>query len=222
MKRGITVIFVLIFSVMTIACESNTCSHKWEDATCTEPKRCSLCYKIEGTELGHTTKQGTCSRCSEYVGKKTWTMDEFVDEFDQPTGDKFISTRVEGKFSNSATTNSELIATMQITSNSVSIILREYGYYIVKNSSASEYDTERYDIVMMDTKGNKSGYMRGRMYGEGDYRIYFDSTSDETRILNALKEPGEVSFYIEYKNYTTSTYSFTVETSNFKDLYNQL
>ncbi|MCR5138426.1 MAG: FHA domain-containing protein [Oscillospiraceae bacterium] len=45
--------------------------HVWTDATCTEPKTCSLCGETEGEALGHdygsTTffKTGTCSRCGE-------------------------------------------------------------------------------------------------------------------------------------------------------------
>ena len=56
-------------------------NHTWEDATCEEPKTCSVCGVTEGSELGHSvtnvtyswggtvssktcTASGTCSRCS--------------------------------------------------------------------------------------------------------------------------------------------------------------
>ena len=37
--------------------------HKWIAATCTEPKKCSKCGKTDGEALGHSYKDGVCSRC---------------------------------------------------------------------------------------------------------------------------------------------------------------
>lgn len=37
--------------------------HKWQDASCTEPKKCTTCGFVEGDALGHTTDCGICSRC---------------------------------------------------------------------------------------------------------------------------------------------------------------
>lgn len=41
--------------------------HKWLDATCTTPERCSRCNITDGEKLGHTCKTGTCERCHKYV-----------------------------------------------------------------------------------------------------------------------------------------------------------
>ncbi len=49
--------------------------HVWEDATCTEPKTCSVCGETEGEPLGHTwedatcTAPKTCSVCGETEGE---------------------------------------------------------------------------------------------------------------------------------------------------------
>lgn len=43
-------------------------SHEWKDATCAEPKTCSVCGKTEGDTLEHTWVDATCSAprtCSE-------------------------------------------------------------------------------------------------------------------------------------------------------------
>ena len=37
--------------------------HSYSDATCTNPKTCSICGKTEGAKLGHTTSNGICERC---------------------------------------------------------------------------------------------------------------------------------------------------------------
>lgn len=51
------------------ACEKD--GHKYKDATCTEPKTCTVCGKKDGNALGHDfqtadcTKPTTCSRCGQ-------------------------------------------------------------------------------------------------------------------------------------------------------------
>lgn len=52
-------------------------THKWVDATCTEPKTCSECGATEGDPLGHdwkdatATEPKTCSRCGATEGYST-------------------------------------------------------------------------------------------------------------------------------------------------------
>lgn len=41
--------------------------HEWIEATCYEPKRCSLCNETEGSELGHSVEMGVCDRCGTFV-----------------------------------------------------------------------------------------------------------------------------------------------------------
>ena len=50
------------------------CIHNWQEATCTEPRTCSICGRTEGDSLGHVwedatcTDPQTCSRCGETQG----------------------------------------------------------------------------------------------------------------------------------------------------------
>lgn len=37
--------------------------HQWKEATCTEAKICSVCYKSEGSAKGHDFMEGTCVQC---------------------------------------------------------------------------------------------------------------------------------------------------------------
>ena len=61
---------------MTIKFELGECTgeHTWTDATCTEPKTCSVCYKTEGEALGHTWNEGTVTTdpTCDVVGVKTF------------------------------------------------------------------------------------------------------------------------------------------------------
>ena len=73
-KATITVILagvVLIIAGIVIY----TCYHRWNDATCTEPRTCSICGKTEGEPLGHKWNSATCVKpqickvCKETKGK---------------------------------------------------------------------------------------------------------------------------------------------------------
>lgn len=43
------------------ATEGEALGHKWEDATCTEPKKCTVCGVTEGEATGHQWKEATCT-----------------------------------------------------------------------------------------------------------------------------------------------------------------
>lgn len=40
---------------------TTTCNHEWKDATCNDPKTCSICGTVEGTKLEHSWKEANCS-----------------------------------------------------------------------------------------------------------------------------------------------------------------
>ena len=148
-----------------------------------------------------------------------WQIRYYVDEFNNPTTEGYITTKlyVEGTFSNSATTNSNLKVIWLIDKDSVAIKLLEYGRNVVK----SYYDVTGYSISMLDADGNKTS-MTGTMY-KGSDRIYIDSDF-ESIVLNALAKNGAVTFKItETGKYASSSYLFKMEdTSYFTNAYQQL
>ena len=121
-----------------------------------------------------------------------WEVRYYVDEFNNPTTEGYITTKdyVVGTFSNSATTNSELYVIWLIDKSDVAIKLVEYGRSVVKSS----YSSTNYNIVMLDPDGNRV-YMTGTMWKGGD-RIYIDSEYEST-VIEALKRNGSVSFRID-------------------------
>ena len=44
------------------------CEHTFKDATCIEPQTCTKCWTTQGSALGHTTTNGTCTRCGATIG----------------------------------------------------------------------------------------------------------------------------------------------------------
>lgn len=56
---------ILFFALLLVLFCSGCCiSHKWADATCTEPKTCSECGKTSGEALGHCFTEATCTEAS--------------------------------------------------------------------------------------------------------------------------------------------------------------
>lgn len=177
---------------------------------------CSICGEVIVKQqpvapLGHTTSAGTCERCGESFG--AWTVKYYVDEFNDPTSQKYITTELllNGTFSNTATTNSKLTAKILVDSVFISFILYEYGSQQVKSGISDEY---RISI--------KYGYHKTTIYGNmRTDRIAAYGSADEATLLEALTSGDTVTFYIEDTKYRTSNYLFSVESSNFKDLYNK-
>lgn len=159
------------------------------------------------------------------VTEGSWAVNYYVDDFDQPTDQWYITTNnsVEGNFSNSATTKSQLNAQIAVDKDEetggdrVAIFLWEYGRTMVKNSS--EQTVDEYNIIMRTADGSDHD-LTGTMYCGGD-RLFIDD-SYVGDVIAALKESGTVSFRIVDANRTTSTYLFSIETSNFGSVYDSM
>lgn len=137
-----------------------------------------------------------------------WTVRYYVDEFQNPTTEGYITTSnyVVGTFSNSATTNSDLYVIWLIDSSDVAIKLLEYGRNVVKSS----YDSTSYSITMLDPDGNKVS-MIGTMY-EGSDRNDDTLTAPTAADVAALIEVqgqcdhGEVAVALSAVKYSVVTY----------------
>lgn len=149
-----------------------------------------------------------------------WEVAYYVDEFKLPTDEKYIRNKetIEGTFSNSATTNSQLLVRFLIDKDDLAIMLYEYGRNQVKNAYSS--DRQYYNVTMMDTDGTRHT-LQGYIFAGGD-RIFF-SESDEKTILNALLQNGTVRFALTETKRSSDTYVFTIEDSSyFTNAYNSL
>lgn len=147
---------------------------------------------------------------------KIWEKRYYVDDFDIPTDEWYIANAdvFSGTFSNSATTDSKLYAYILVDESDVSIILYEYGRNQVKNSS-SRYD-EDYDIMIRLDDDTRTE-IKGAIY-PGNDRITIDSKY-KSKVIDALKNSKNVMFRITQSDRTTTTYLFTADCANFKDVY---
>lgn len=56
-----------------------TCQHQWSEATCTEPRICSICAATDGEALGHSYKNGVCTVCGNENGEKVTNISSLAD-----------------------------------------------------------------------------------------------------------------------------------------------
>jgi len=224
MKRLLLITIFLV--VFLCSCSNKHCEHEIVideavETTCTssglsEGSHCSKCGEIIQEQvsipaLGHTTDAGTCKRCGTSFG--IWKIEHYVNEFNEETYREYITTdkKLEGTFNNSAATDSMLKADILVDSLGVSIVLYEYGDRQVKSSLSTDYQISvKY--------GSKTESVSGELSNDR-IKIYGDSKNES--IICALASGKTVKFYIEETKHPITNYSFTVESSNFKDRYTE-
>lgn len=143
------------------------------------------------------------------AGTSMWERRAFLDEFNMPTNNYYISnsTPIKGTFSNSATTNSDLSVYLYIEPNNadVSIRLIEYGSSVVKNPYSKN---KPYEVTVMDTVGERH-YLSGTLYSGGDSIRFDEDKSGE--IISILSKSGTVRFAITDSNSPSTKYVFSFE-----------
>lgn len=60
MKKFVSSILILLMCALVFS--GCACEHEWAEATCTEPKTCTLCEETEGEALGHVWMAATCEK----------------------------------------------------------------------------------------------------------------------------------------------------------------
>ena len=143
------------------------------------------------------------------AGFGIWTIKYYIDEFGDPTEDGYVTTknRIQGKFSNTATTNSELDVCLYLDEN-VGIRLFEYGSNIVKGAYSNG---TAYDIIVLSPSKEKTK-MTGTLHYGGD-RIFLDSQY-VTDFYKILIEGGEVKVSMVNHDHPASKYLFTIDDSS--------
>lgn len=134
-----------------------------------------------------------------------WTISEYVNDFDEPTGEKYVFQKTtNGSFSNSATTNSELTAEILIDKDDVRIMLKEYGKYYAKDEEFIAFQVKRHEEIVT---------LRGFNFINNQGYITID---DDSILKNILLKGGEVKFYGNVNN-GRSTYNFSFNGDKLKE-----
>lgn len=140
-----------------------------------------------------------------------WEIKYYVDDFNDPTDEKYASCFCTGVFSNTATTNSPLIVQF-LVDYYVCIKLYEYG-----NNTVYNYynDTAYYDISVKNDYGLTYSFEGSMKPNNGD-RIYVNESHE---LKSLFKNSSQVKFHIVNRERPTSVYNFTVDTEGFDSVY---
>lgn len=146
-----------------------------------------------------STSQSNLSSNEPQLGD--WRISNYVDEFNEKTSVRYIRQSSLGTFSNSATTNSDLIAIILIDKNDIRFQLLEYGSHYVKASETIKFKVKdsHGEIIEFSALINESGYIN----------LYSGRKQDHDSLLAALLKGGEVKFYGIRDYYGRSTYNFS-------------
>lgn len=133
-----------------------------------------------------------------------WETGNYVDDFGDKTNEKFIEQSAYGSFSNSATTNSDLVARILIDKNNIRFQLKEYGRHPV-NRGSIDFKMKRNDSII--GKFTMSAYD----YGYVQFPSYeSDKNNKIKKLKKTLLQGGKIKFYGEINSYGRSTYNFVL------------
>jgi len=143
----------------------------------------------------------------------TWTFEQYVDEFNDPTGESYVTTTITGIFSNGNISGSNVIVKLVCDLKDFQFVLYEHAQTPVSNPSNS---TKNYSIKIKDESGTVH-YFIGYLHS-GASRIYL-SPSQRASMFRLLEKNSVLKFSITFD---MSHYNFTLNSEGFKDANNKL
>lgn len=143
---------------------------------------------------------------------KTWQLDEAVDEFGEPNGNKFVKLLATGTFSNSATNNSPLSVIVTVEQDStVKFFFIEYNKHMAKGK----------DVLLYSIKQSNGEVIKGMCWNNdrGQTAVHPWSgtgypNSDNNTVYNALAAGGKVMFSFETSKAPFTQYKFAIENAD--------
>lgn len=166
--------------------------------------------KVADGEMSAVVLDTAASNASSCI----WKTGIYVNEFDEPTGEKYAYSETNGVFSNSATTNSDLRVRILVDKKSVRINLFEYG---------ANHPVKGRGFFRFKAKGNDDRIIEFRTYNteSGDN---FVEDEDVEKVRELLTNGAEIKFVGTNSDYgSLSEYKFTLSaTSTLKDIVDSL
>lgn len=137
-----------------------------------------------------------------------WRVEFYVDEFGEPTDQRYITNKnyITGVFSNTATENSDLNVKFLI-SNAYDISIKLYEY--AGNNPVKTYGSESYRVLVQDND-HKRYDLRATNYSD---RLSFDKTASK-KVHGALMKGGTLKFRIIEIETPTTEYKFNIDNAD--------
>lgn len=170
----------------------------------------AMLYKVVRTlnkEGRNLTKKGEAVELPIPTGTGEWEKRAYVDNFGEPTEDKYIFLSGKGKFSNSVATGSEMSVFLYIDNESVTMKFVEYDSYVVK-------EDEYFLFTVKDEDGDNYVW-RVYNYSSGNMRFSGEALTDFLKIAD---KEGKVRIMAEnLGRYSSSRYVFTLDLKGYKN-----
>jgi len=150
-------------------------------------------------------------RLANFNNTGMWAVRYYVDEFGEHTKKGYITNTqsIKGKFSNTATQDSNLNVGFLIDNSSkISIQLYEYA----GNNPVKAYASTGYTVLIQDKGGNRLK-LKAANYSD---RLSFDKI-DSMKVHNVLMKGGVIKFKIKEYNTPTTYYEFTIPKTDWYD-----
>ena len=161
--------------------------------------------------LGKTDMSQESSNSSDSL-TGTWEIYSYVDKYNKPTNNYYISTpkRFTGTFSNSAVSNAELEVELWIDDSDVYMRLYKYGLTKVANNTSNFIS---YQIRILDSN-SKEHILYGSIGPNQDF-LSMGSKNTETFIETLEANNGAMSIYIErWDGHGSDNYLFSIDNTN--------
>ena len=143
-----------------------------------------------------------------------WLQSSFVDEFGDETEDKFIAISTsDGKFSNSATQNSNLMVSILLAKEHLNrpvMTFYEYGSNPVQGYYT---DGHKYTCKMKNSK--KELYNIGLYLGKDSQLFVIQEPVEEKFFLSWLEQEEYIKFYCFNNDLKTQEYKFELDMTGF-------
>jgi hypothetical protein len=154
-----------------------------------------------------------------------WTIRNYVDEFGDPTKDRYIrnTESIRGTFSNTATQNSELNVDMLMddleTSNSSHIRISIHLYEYARDNPVKATSLESYYVVVKDNAGDSHTFTA---FNHSADRLRLDYNSAQ-KLHEILMKGGKIQFHVQKTDRPTTRYNFAVANADgYDDAYRKL
>lgn len=181
----------------------------------------STTTEITTTVIETTTMTETTTAKPKTVS--VWEKNYFVDEWgDEDKNSPYLYTETSnGKFSNSATVNSELTVGVIVSDDYAGFILYEYGYSDVVSSSGEEYKITVIDES--DSETSLEGWIGKNSNQVCVLNSEYSGTNDFDSLLDLLKTNNTLKFKFEEQGkYSNDVYSFKLDCSGFETSYDDM
>lgn len=143
------------------------------------------------------------------TGTGLWVLDSFTDEFGDKTSHKYLRIVGNGTFSNSAATNSDLIAALYVDKDEIYFKFIEYGSSVVK-------DKEYCRIKIKDSEGIIHNF-KFYCYKSGRIKLEDNKNKQYSKELKDLMElEGIISVNAVMGKYSQSDYKFKLNINGYK------